>query len=1055
MKRDPRKKGQWVMGKIFGLLLCSLLVSAQMVGYSQTNGGAPSGERTVTGTVVDSGNQPLPGVSVIVKGTTKGTSTDTDGKFSIVLQPNEVVLLFSFVGMKAQEVELGSQSSIVVTLLEDTQDLEEVVVVGYGVQKKKDLSGSVASVKVDDLSKVKSTNPLQALQGLAPGVSVISNSGAPGAGATINIRGITTLNNNSPLFIIDGVPGDFSNISSDEIESITVLKDASAAAIYGARAAGGVVFVQTRRGKMNSDFKISYSTNSAMQQVVNLIDMCTPEQYKQVYAMIAATDPAKTDPAAVAGAAVVGEFNGIQFAADDYAWNYNRTVDGAPVYGNTDWQKEMFRNAWQQQHSLSIVGGGQNSNISISGNYAKQEGTMIGSDFERKGLRVNSDLKKGRLKIGESFSFNRKSGSNLVSSGYGQTYDMLYALPHIPVYNSQNLGGYSGYYNGMPIVKNPVGNALIPQSNYSTDYLVANGYAEVDIIEGLKYKLNGGFSSESGYSFYFRPKYFMSTIDQEQKGYLSETRSRYDYWIIENLLTYNKTIGDHSFDALAGYSAEEETSRNLYGKAEGFNYEDLPVLALGQENKEVNSVEGTSAMVSIFGRVNYSYKGKYLLQANVRRDGSSKFGSDNRYGVFPSFSAAWRINKEDFFNVESISDLKLRASYGLIGNDRIGDYRYTQYVSGGFYYPMGVDQHQVLGMRGFNLANEGIKWETTATANVGFDLAMLDNRLTLSTDVYKKRTEDILVNVSLPLSFGGEYSQLLNAATVENNGVELVLGWREVKNDFSYGFVGTFSTSTNKVVSLGGNGEPVWGGDIDYNSGSVTRTMVGGSISEFTVYVTDGIFQSIGEVNAHVNEAGDLLQPNAQPGDIRFRDANGDGILDQEDKVKVGSPLPDFEYSLSFNAAYKGFDVALMFTGVYGNEIFNGVKYITESMKEYRNYSANALNAWTPQNKNTDVPRAVKDDPNGNSRVSDRFVEDGSYFRLKTLQVGYSLPASLLSKVKVDALRLYVGANNVFTITNYSGYSPEIVGGNIYNRGIDFGAYPLFRNINFGVELKF
>jgi hypothetical protein len=332
---------------------------------------------------------------------------------------------------------------------------------------------------------------------------------------------------------------------------------------------------------------------------------------------------------------------------------------------------------------------------------------------------------------------------------------------------------------------------------------------------------------------------------------------------------------------------------------------------------------------------------------------------------------------------------------------------------------------------------------------------MLDNRLTLSTDVYKKRTEDILVNVSLPLSFGGEYSQLLNAATVENNGVELVLGWREVKNDFSYGFVGTFSTSTNKVVSLGGNGEPVWGGDIDYNSGSVTRTMVGGSISEFTVYVTDGIFQSIGEVNAHVNEAGDLLQPNAQPGDIRFRDANGDGILDQEDKVKVGSPLPDFEYSLSFNAAYKGFDVALMFTGVYGNEIFNGVKYITESMKEYRNYSANALNAWTPQNKNTDVPRAVKDDPNGNSRVSDRFVEDGSYFRLKTLQVGYSLPASLLSKVKVDALRLYVGANNVFTITNYSGYSPEIVGGNIYNRGIDFGAYPLFRNINFGVELKF
>jgi TonB-linked SusC/RagA family outer membrane protein len=1055
MKTVTSAKERWALKNFLGLLLCSQLVLSSGFSNAQGPSGFSQGERTVSGVVYDESNLPLPGVSVVVKGTTRGTTTDLDGKFSIALKQGDEVLQFSFVGMKSQEVTPANQTQIVVTLMPDLQGLEEVVVIGYGVQKKKDLSGSVASVKVDDLSKVKATNPLQALQGLVPGVSVTSNSGTPGAGATINIRGITTLNNNSPLFIIDGIPGDFTNIASDEIESITVLKDASAAAIYGARAAGGVVFVQTRRGKVNSDFKVFYSNNTAMQQVVKLIDMCNPEEYKKVYAMIAATDVVKTDPAAVAGASIVGEFNGVQFAADDYAWNYDRKENGVPVYGNTNWQKEMFRQAWQQQHTIGIVGGGQNSNISISANYAKQDGVMIGSDFERKGVRVNSDLQKGRLKVGESFSFSRKNGRNLVSSGYGQTYDMLYALPHIPVYNSQNLGGFSGYYNGMPIVKNPVGNALIPKSDYSNDFLVANGYAEVDIVSGLKYKINGGFTSESYYDFYFKPKYFMSTIDQEQKGYLSETRSRYDYWIIENLLTYQKSFGNHSFDALVGYSAEEETSRNLYGKAEGFNYQDLPVLSLGLENKEVNSKEISSTMVSMFGRVNYSYMDKYLLQANFRSDGSSKFGSENRYGLFPSFSAAWHISKENFFSVGAITDLKLRASYGLIGNDRIGDYRYTQYVSGGFYYPMGYDQHQVLGMRGYNLANEGIKWETTSTADVGLDLAMFNSRFTLSADLYKKRTEDILVNVSLPLSFGGEDSQLLNAATVENNGIELVLNWREAKNDFSYGIMGTFSTSSNKVVDLGGNNEPAWGGDVDYNSGSVTRTKVGGSISEFTVYKTNGIFQSLGEVNGYVNDDGDLLQPFAQPGDIRFIDANGDGVIDQEDKVKVGSPLPDFEYSFSFNAAYKEFDVSFMFTGVYGNKIFNGIKYITESMKEYRNYSTNAIKAWTPQNTNTNIPRAVKDDPNGNSRVSDRFVEDGSYFRLKTIQVGYSLPPSLLAKIKVDAVRIYVGANNVFTITGYSGYSPEIVGGDIYNRGIDFGSYPLFRNMNFGVEIKF
>ena len=1035
---------------ILGFLLCSVLMSFQLVGMAQN--------REITGKVVDKGSIPLPGVSVLVKGTTNGVATDLEGNFNLTISSEQDVLVFSCIGMRSRELIANAQNNITIVMEEDALGIEEVVVVGYGVQKKKDLSGSVASVSADDLSKVKSSNPLQALQGLAPGVSVVTNSGAPGDGATINIRGITTLNNNNPLYIIDGVPGEFSNLSNDDIESISILKDASAAAIYGARAAGGVIFVQTKRGKKNSDFKVNYSFNGSLQQVAKTIDMCDVDQYKQVYTMIAATDANKTSNDALSDAQIVGLYNpdgivgntdDVSFAADDYAFNYKDN----PLYGNTDWQDAMFRTAWQQQHNLSIYGGGENSNISISANYTKQDGTMIGTDFERKGVRVNSDLKKGRLKVGESFSFTRKDGSNLSSSGYGQTYDMLYALPHMKIYNSDNLGGFGGRTSGMPEIKNPVGNALISSNDYSYDYLSVNGYAEIELIDGLKYKLNTGFSSEYGYSFYFKPKYFMSSIDQETKGSLSETRSRYDYWIVENLLTYNKTFGDHNVDALLGYSAEQEKSRNLTAGATGFNYSDLPVLSLGQDNKTVNSEEYTSAMASFFGRINYTYKDKYLLQANIRRDGSSKFGSSNRYGVFPSFSAAWRVSKEDFFSVDLISDLKLRASYGVIGNDRIGNYKYTQFVYNSGNYAFG--NGEITGMRAYNLANKGIKWETTETTNIGIDALFLDNRLAFSGDYYIKNTDDILVNVTLPYSYGGNASELLNAASIKNSGIELMLSWRDKRGDFSYGVTGTFTTVKSEVTGLGGNEEPIWGGDIDYNSGSVTCTKVDGSISEFTVYKTAGIFQTQEEIDAYINTDGDKLQPNAAPGDIKFVDVNNDGVIDSNDKTKVGSPLPDFEYSISLNAAYKGFDIAILFSGVKGNEIFNGVKYITEKMNDYRNYGVNALNAWTPQNTSTNIPRAVFNDPNGNARMSERFVEDGSYFALKNIQVGYTLPGELVSKVKVDKVRIYAGANNLFTITDYSGYTPEIVGGNIFNRGIDYGSYPMFRNFNFGVEITF
>jgi TonB-linked SusC/RagA family outer membrane protein len=1012
---------------------------------------------TITGKVIDKSGAPIPGVNVMVKGSTKGTTTNFEGAFTIEVNSASDILAFTFVGMKDQEMVVGENKTMNIIMEDDSQDIDEVVVVGYGVQKKKDLSGSMAVVKADDMAKLKTSNALQALQGMAPGVSVVTNSGAPGSGATINIRGITTLNNNDPLYIIDGIPGDFSNVSPEEIESISILKDAAAAAIYGARAAGGVVLVQTKRGSKGREYQVSLSSNYTWQQVESTIEMTNAAEYKKVYAMVASDDPTKTDPAAVAGAQVVGSYNGIQFKAEDYAWNYDKVdANGKPIYANTNWQKEMFRQAGMQQHIISVAGGGENTNLSISGNYGKQDGVLVGSDFERKGIRINSDLTKKWLKIGESFSFNRKEGSNFASSGFGDTYDMLYALPHVFVRNSANEGGYGGYFNDMPVVKNPVGNALIPTSTYSNDYLSANVYAEISILKDLKFKSNGGFNTENYYGFSFTPNYFMSAVDQKALAELRETRSRYEGWIFENTLTYNKTImKKHDVGLLLGYSAEREQNRMLTAKAEDFPYNDLPVLDLGKDKKEVGSNAGEKTMNSVFGRASYTFDGKYIVQANYRYDGSSVFGKQKRHGGFPSVSVAWNVTQEPFFKLPYVNDLKLRASYGKLGNDKIGSYQYVQSVQGNFYYVSGAGQQLNTGMIGYSLANESIQWEETVTKNIGADLRMFTNRLILGLDIYKKETESILVSVPLPLSFGGATSQLLNAASMENKGLELALAWRETVGKLSYGINGTFSTYTNKVTSLGGKNEPIWGGEVDFSSGNVTRTALGGSISEFYVWQADGLFQSAADVTSHVSSTGTVIQPNAKPGDIRWRDINDDGVIDAKDRTKVGSPIPKFEYSFGLNAAYSGFDMSMFFTGVYGNEIFNGVRYITERMNDYRNYAKSTLNAWTPTNTNTDMPRATKSDPNGNARVSSRYVEDGTYLRLKSIQLGYTLPKNLVAKAGVESCRVYLGGNNVFTITDYKGYDPEIVGGNVFNRGIDYGSYPIFSSYVVGFDIKF
>ncbi len=1046
----------------FAGLLTWLFITMGVTALGQT--------ATIQGEVVDKmTGELLPGATIAIEGTTQGTVTDIDGKFTLSLSSGTVKLRVSFMGYITEHLSLELENQQVTTLrielYPDIETLEEFVVIGYGIQRKSDISGSIVSVNVDEINKIRGTNAVTALQGLAPGVSITHTSGTPGAGANINIRGITTLNTNTPLVIIDGVPGELSNVSQEEIESITILKDASAAAIYGTRAAGGVILIQTKRGKKGQDFQISYSGSYSWQQADNFLEMTNAEEYKKVYAMVASTDPTRTSPEAIANAIAagrpVGEFNGIEFVADDYAWNYNRLENGNPVYANTDWQREMFQTAGTHQHNLMITGGGENSNMSLSLNHADQGGTLIGSDYKRSGLRLNSDITKNNLQLGQSFSFHRQEGSQFSSSGFGQMYDVLSTIPHIHLYNEENKGGYGGYFNDMGVYQNPVATALLPENTYSNEYLNLNGYLQYNFSDKLAYKFVAGFNSNNGYGFGFTPDYYVSPQQMRDRNVINESRSRYEKWMAENFITYNDVFdGVHNVDGMIGYSAERSKTRGLWGRGESLPFNEQNVPENATELFDIGGTAWSQTMASAFGRLGYNYDNKYYLQANYRYDASSVFGSGNRYGHFPSISTAWTLSNEDFFQSNLITDLKLRASYGILGNQQIPSYLYQARLSSGFDYVDG-DGELIPGMIGFTLANPDIKWETTTTTNIGVDLRMFNDQFVYSLDIFDKETKDILVFIPLPLSFGGAGSQMMNAATVNNKGLEMSAQWRETRNDFSYSIGANFTTYKNEVISLGTR-EAIFGNNVDFNSGYVTVTDVGGSVSEFRVYKTAGIFQNWDEVNEW-NQQGFTddngvfhpLQPNAQPGDIRFVDVDGDGRLDAEDRVKAGSPIPDFEFSFNTSLQWKGFDLYALFTGVYGNEIFNGMRYRTERMDNYWNYSKATLDAWTPDNPSTDMPRATTEDLNGNRRVSDRFIEDGSYLRLKTLQLGYTLPSEILRNTALQSCRLYLSGQNLLTFTSYSGYDPEVYGDAVYNRGIDWGRYPLFKSFILGVDIRF
>ncbi|WP_207513996.1 SusC/RagA family TonB-linked outer membrane protein [Longitalea luteola] len=1001
------------------LLFSSLIVTAQ---------------KTITGKVTDSKtNEPVANASVIIKGKTLGTATDENGTFSIVAAAGDR-LVISSTEYDAVEITVGDQNAITVTMNKTVSNLNEVVVIGYGTVRKKDLTGAVTSLKGSDLKPEGMINVSRALQGKMPGVTIESAGGDPGSGTRILIRGVGTLGNASPLYLVDGVQvSGINNIAPGDIESMDVLKDASAAAIYGSRAANGVVLVTTRTGKPGKPV-IQFNMNQGVQKLSKKYEVLNAEEWANV--SNAAHDAANLPRLAIAA---------------------NPSQLGA----GTDWQDAIYRSANLQQYYLSISGGHQSSRYSLSGEYNDQEGIVELTNYKRYGMRAKSETTKGRFRFGETILITREKWRRMAGGWGGQggnpVGSAVKMIPVFQIYDTAAIGGYGGAYGPVVNVANPVAQLNLQKITYELTSILANAYAEATILPSLKYRFNMGYTSSFGNTDDYYKRHTTGTLFSHPTNDLSQNKDRTVLVMLENTLHYNEDFGKHSLQALAGYTYQRYNYN--YWNASKTNLPDgIEVLDAGSGTATVNGNRTESVLLSMLGRVIYSYDNRYLLTASFRRDGSSRFGKANRYGNFPSIALGWNVSNESFFkNFPAVlSTLKLRGSFGVLGNQEIGDYQYSAAVTSNINYVTGEDQHKWFGAIQTAFASPNIKWENTETFNVGFDAGLFNNKLSVTADYFIKRTTDVLLNVPVPGSTGSAVNPVVNAGTLQNKGLELGLNYSNELGKLTYSLFGTFTALRNKVIKLGTGTQQIFGGQPTHHGASTTLTQAGGEVSGFYLIKALRIFNSQQEIDAYVDKNGNKIQPNASPGDIQFLDANGDGIISNSDRIHAGSPFPNFEYGFRVNASAYQFDLSVFIQGTSGNKIYNGLRQDMEGMNLEFNYSKATLNAWTPQN-HSNIPRAVINDPNFNTQSSTRFLENGSYLRMRTLQIGYTFPEFLMQKAKISSARIYLSADNLFTITNYSGYNPDIGrSGTILDRGVDYGhvAYPLARTLSLGVQLS-
>lgn len=1046
---------------------------------------------TITGVVLSaSDDEPMPGVSVLEKGTQNGTITDINGKYSLTVPGINSVLSFSFIGFNPQDITVGDQRVINISLEDEVTELDQVIVVGYGQMKKSDLTGAVVSVNEESLRRSVSTNIDQALQGRVAGVQITQNSGQPGGATSVRIRGASSITgSNEPLYIIDGIQfqGDgasvagfdwaggangqnrvnpLSTINPNDIVSIEVLKDASASAIYGSQAANGVVIITTKRGQ-KGDSKVSYNMYYALQSLPKKLEMMD-----------------------------LPEFAGYQNQiAEELGREPNeRYLDPTLLGPGTDWQDAVFDPAWTASHHLSVSGGGEKTTYAISAGYFDQDGIIIGSNFRRYTGRINLDNQvKDWIKVGANLAYSRTNEKiTLNDGGDGVIMNALTMQPDIPVRNFN--GEYAGpdvTYSGSSY--NPVALALIRNNTLSRERLMGNAYASFDLFKVLNFKSEFSLDNNNSINIAFHPTYQFGAIENR----INKMRERIEnnfFWNWSNILTYNKVFAEkHSMTIMLASEAQKSAWQGLDITKENFSSNDIHVLSQGENpTLSTNGWKDAATKASYFGRVFYNYDERYLATLTLRADGSSKFGPENKWGYFPSGSFAWRLSNESFLkDVTVLHDLKLRLGYGMVGNSAIDNYLYgSSMISNnspfGTFYRME------------KISNPSLKWESTAMYNIGLDLSVFNGRISLVAEVFKKVTDDMLLRLPIPNYLGGPNSwqdisaPYVNLGKMENKGVELTLTTHNIKrNKMSWQTDLTFSLNRNKIVELEDSNSVIFDGLYWYSEfQTATMTRAGEPIGVYYGYQTEGIFENEQDILDHAVQ---IVNPDSVTaenpngvnlvdkttgvwiGDIKFKDINDDGVIDEEDQTIVGNPNPDFTFGFNNTLSYGPFELSVYLQGSYGAEILNYSRVRIENMTSLYSNQAATVNdraqyalvdpEGDPEvpanvilaNPGTEIPRFATNDVNRNNRMSDRFIENGSYLRIQNLTIGYTLPGTLTQKVKIERLKVYINVQNLYTFTKYSGYDPEIGAFNQNARvqNVDMGRYPTPRMITFGLDVDF
>ncbi len=1055
-------------GKWTGKFLTMILLMVLFAGLANAQ------QKSVSGKVTDDSGAPVPGATIVVKGTAVGAVTDLDGKFAIGVPATGKTIVISFIGMTTQEIQIGNQTNLSVKLASQTIGLEEVVAIGYGVQRKKLVTGATIQVKGEDIQKMNTVSPMTALQSQSPGVNITKISGEPGAGFKVAIRGIGTIGNSQPLYIVDGVPrGNIDYLTSSDIESIDILKDAASAAIYGARASNGVIMVTTKKGK-DGKVSVTYDGSYGVQNVFRMLPLLDAKEYLMIEneQRMNSSLPlyTKTDYDALLG-------NGVYESIQDGTWK------------GTNWLKQMQnKNAPVQIHAVNLTGGNKVSTFSIGSSYTNQEGIFgapVQSTYERYTFRINSEhvlLHKDFdiIKVGENLSFTNNNNHGIATGNmwWNDIASAAQTMPVLPMWASDKSDPSYPYHYAIPWngnTSNPTASMIYRGSNISKSFnLNMNAHVEIQPIKGLKYRST--FSVNPSASAYrsWNPTYKLSSVNVQTSNNVSQSSSfGVGGWMFENTLNYDfKVKGLHHFNVLAGMSAE----RSGLGEGESITnsnsvFNDFQHAYIDNANVASTASIGGSpwtkgGILSYFGRINYDYKETYLLTLVMRADGSSNFAQGHRWGSFPSISAGWVATNEKFMeSTKSFLDfLKVRGSWGQNGNQSIPGFQYTSQIAyntdntlANYYFGSGKTV-PTLGAYPLNIPTPNLKWETSEQLDLGFDARLLGSRLSVAFDYYKKTTKGWLVAAPILASWGVDAAPFINGGTIVNKGIELGLNWNDHINGFKYGVSGNFSFNKNEVTDIQNSQKLIAATNVKLwgNGPYIARAQVGQPVGYFWGYKTAGVFQNNAEVANYKNSAGVVIMPNAVPGDVRFVDTNKDGVIDDNDKVRIGDPNPHFIFSLNLNAEYKGFDLLVSTYGVAGNQI---ARDWHDAGSPQNNYTTEVLGRWHGEGTSNRLPRVTDGSSINQQYTSDLFIENGDYLKISNVTLGYDFK-KLFKSVPMEQMRLFIAVQNLYTFTKYSGMDPEIGTSTDdsnygWTKGVDLGFYPSPRTCLVGISLKF